>query len=209
MAEFARVTSLDALREFKVALVEFQEEATVALSEATSEAQRGLWYITSDCKAIWQRELKKRNEKLAQAKAELFKKQIESNDTRTSAIVERKHVQRWEAAVNQAEEKLRAIKRWATALERDFMLFKAGVQGMSNIVASDMPNAAARIERMIQKLEEYIHLAAPSGTTTTLPGEATEQREDASAAGAVAPETAAESAGDASSSPTAAESESP
>jgi len=193
MAEFARVTSLDALREFKAALQSFAEDATVALSEATSEAQRGLWYISSDCKAHWQRELKKRTEKLTQAKAELFKKQLETNDTRTSAIVERKNVQRWEAAVHQAEEKLRAIKRWATALERDFMLFKAGVQGMSNIVAADLPNAAARIERMTQKLEEYIHLAAPSGTSATLPGEAETapgQTQSDAADGAAAPPAA-------------------
>lgn len=162
MADFARVTNLDALRDFKAALQVFADDATVALSEATSDAQRGLWYVTSDCKAHWQRELKKRQEKLNQAKAELFKKQLETNDTRTSAVVERKHVQRWEAAVAQAEEKLRRIKYWATALERDFMLFKAGAQGMSNIVASDLPSATARLERMITSLEAYIQLAAPS-----------------------------------------------
>ena len=147
----------------------FAEETTVALSEATSDAQRSVWYITSDCKAHWQRELKKRNEKLNQAKAELFKKQMESNDTRTSAVVERKNLAKCEAAVNQAEEKLRAIKRWTTELERQFMLFKAGVQGISNIVAGDLPNATARMQRMILALEQYIRLQAPAGTSSTLP----------------------------------------
>jgi hypothetical protein len=174
MADSAKVSSLDAIRDFKVALLSFAEDATVALSEATSDAQRSVWYITTDCKAHWQRELKKRNEKLNQAKAELFKKQMESNDTRTSAVVERKAVARWEAAVNQAEEKLRAIKRWATELERQFMMFKAGVQGISNIVAGDLPTAAARMQRMIVALEQYIQLQAPSGTSQTLPASALE-----------------------------------
>lgn len=163
MAEFARVTNLDALRDFKAALQSFGEDATVAISEATSEAQRGLWFIANDCKAHWQRELKKRNEKLQQAKAELFKKQMESNDTRTSAVVERKNVAKWEAAIAQAETKLQRIKYWTTAMEREFMLFKAGVQALSNIVAGDLPTATARIERMVASLQEYIHLAAPSG----------------------------------------------
>jgi hypothetical protein len=174
MADSAKVSSLDAIRDFKVALLSFAEDATVALSEATSDAQRSLWYITVDCKAHWQRELKKRNEKLNQAKAELFKKQLETSDTRTSAVVERKAVARWEAAVNQAEEKLRAIKRWATELERQFMIFKAGVQGISNIVAGDLPTAAARMQRMIVALEQYIQLQAPSGTSQTLPASALE-----------------------------------
>ena len=180
MADHARVTNLDALRHFKAALQSFQEDATVALSEATTDAQRGLWYIGNDCKAHWQRELKKRNEKLNQAKAELFKKQLESNDTRTSAVVERKNVQRWEAAVAQAEEKLRRIKHWSTALEREFMLFKAGMQSMSNIVAADLPNATARIERMTRSLEEYIRLAAPSGAPTTAGSVGDEQRSEQS-----------------------------
>lgn len=165
MAEFARVTNLDALRDFKAALRSFAEDGTVALSEATSEAQRGLWYIANDCKAHWQRELKKRNEKLQQAKAELFKKQLETSDTRTSAVVERKNVAKWEAAVAQAEQKLLRIKYWTTAMEREFMLFKAGVQGLSNIIAGDLPTATARIERMIASLQDYIHLAAPSGAS--------------------------------------------
>ena len=199
MAEFARVTNLDALRHFKAALQTFQDDCTVALSEATSDAQRGLYYISSDCKAHWQRELKKRNEKLNQAKAELFKKQMESNDTRTSAVVERKNVQRWEAAVAQAETKLVNIKKWSLAMEREFMLFKAGVQGMSNIVAGELPNATARIERMIKSLEDYIHLAAPTGapTTTGSAADGDQQPEVTSSAGTTQVETGSEGTSDA------------
>jgi hypothetical protein len=52
------------------------------------------------------------------------------------------------------------------------MIFKAGVQGISNIVAGDLPNAAARMQRMILALEQYIHLQAPAGTSSTLPASA-------------------------------------
>lgn len=180
MSQFARVNSLDALRDFKAALQSFAEDSSVALSEATSEAQRGLWYISNDCKAHWTRELKKRQDRLNQAKAELFKKQLESNDTRTSAVVERKNMQKAEAAVGQAEEKLRRIKHWSTAMERDFMMFKAGVQGLSNIVAGDLPNVTARIERMVKSLEEYIHLAAPTSAPTRSDSDADSVRETAS-----------------------------
>ena len=182
MADAARVTSLDALRELKVALQVFAEETTVALSEATSDAQRGLWFVATDCKAHWARELKKRSEKLQQAKAELFKKQLESNDTRTSAVVERKNVAKWEAAVAQAEQKLVRIKHWASALEREFILFRAGVQGMSNIVASDIPTATARIDRMIKSLEEYIRLAAPMDASARSSSDAGETASEAAAA---------------------------
>src|SRR5688572_9771054 len=149
MAEGARVTSIDALREFKAALADFAEQAGLALSEAQSDVQRTIWWISNDRHAHWQREIRKRTDKLNQAKAELFKKQLESNDTRTSAVVERKNVTKAQAALNEAEEKLRCVKKWSFALERELMLFRAGCGQVSGAVAGELPAAIGRMDKMI------------------------------------------------------------
>ena len=48
MPEFARVTSIEALRQFKAALADFAEHAGLALSEAQSDVQRTIaWLIYS------------------------------------------------------------------------------------------------------------------------------------------------------------------
>src|SRR5689334_9169166 len=106
MSDGARVISIDVLRTFKAALAEFAEEAGQAISGATSDVQRTIWWLRNDQAAHWQRELKKRNEKLAQAKSELHKVQLANNDARASAILERKAVAKWEHAVTEAEEKI-------------------------------------------------------------------------------------------------------
>ena len=168
MAEFARVTSINALRDFKAALIEFIEEANVALSEAQSDVQRSIWWVQQDRMAHWQREIKKRAEKVAQAKSELFKAQLASNDVRTSAVLERKALAQAQRRLEEAEEKLRRVKKWAHALDREFMLFKAQCQQVSGAVAGDLPNAVARLERMIDSLQKYVTLAAPSSGSESL-----------------------------------------
>jgi chromosome segregation ATPase len=168
MSQFARVTSLDVLRDFKAALAEFAEQANQALSESQSDVQRTIWWIQNDRHSHWQREIKKRTDKLAQAKAELFKKQLESNDTRTSAIVERKHVAKAQAALDEAEEKLRRVKKWHQVLERELMLFKAGCAQVAGAVQGDIPVALGRMDRMSDSLEAYVKLAAPASAMPVL-----------------------------------------
>jgi hypothetical protein len=183
MSQFARVASLDAIRDFKAALADFAETANVALSEATADVQRTIWWVSHDQLAHWQREIKKRTDKLNQAKAELFKKQLESNDTRTSAVVERKHVAKWQAAVDEAENKVRMVKKWAQVLEREMLLFKAGCAQVSGAIQGDVPAALGRMDKMIHSLEAYLALQAPSfGTQPSSTQSADQPMEQQSAA---------------------------
>jgi hypothetical protein len=177
MSQFARVASLDAIRDFKAALADFADTANVALSEATADVQRTIWWISHDQLANWQREIKKRTDKLNQAKAELFKKQLESNDSRTSAVVERKHVAKWQAALDEAENKVRMVKKWGQVLEREMLLFKAGCAQVSGAIQGDIPSAIGRMDKMIQSLEAYLALQAPEFASRTAPIESSDQPE--------------------------------
>ena len=172
MAEFARVTSIEALRQFKGALADFAEQVGLALSEAQSDVQRTVSWMSNDRLLHWQRELKKRQERLALAKSELFRKQLESNDTRTSAVVERKNVAKAEHLVEEAEQKLKNVKKWKSVLERELMLFRAQCAQVSAVAQSDVPITIGRMEKMIVSLEGYISIVAPSSGLPRTPGPA-------------------------------------
>ena len=64
MSQFARVTNVEVLADFKAALAGFAETAGLGLSEAQSDVQRTIWWIQQDRLSHWQRELKKRTDKL-------------------------------------------------------------------------------------------------------------------------------------------------
>lgn len=169
MSQFASVKSIDALSDFKAALVEFADVSKLALSEAQSDAQRTIWWLTRDQPSHWQREVKKRSEKLSQAKVDLARAQLAAQDVRASAALERKAVAAAQARLEEAERKLAACKRWTQVLEREFMLFKAQCQQVASACAADVPMAVARIERMIDSLQAYISLAPPSDATPVSP----------------------------------------
>ena len=86
MSDQASVLSIDALKDFRAALIEFGEEAKLSLGEAQSDVQRTIWWIQHDQPANWQRELKKRSNKLNELKTDLSRAQLQGGST----VIERK-----------------------------------------------------------------------------------------------------------------------
>ena len=87
MAQAANVRSLEALREFRVALIKFIDKAKRAVSTSDSEVMRTQMWLDSHQPAHWKRELRKSEEQLNQAKSELFRATISQPDNRRRWIV--------------------------------------------------------------------------------------------------------------------------
>lgn len=162
MRQFARVSSIDAIKQFKQALAEFGTVATSALDEAQADVQRTAWWIEHDQLSHWQIQLRKRGTKLSQAKSELFRSQVASPDQRVPATLERKAVEKAEALFEEAESKIAAVKRWGRALEREILLYKGQCQQLARAVEGDLPQALLKLDRMVEALEKYVQLTAPT-----------------------------------------------
>jgi len=158
MSDKASVLSIDALKEFRAALIEFGEETKLGLGEAQSDVQRTTWWVKHDQPANWQRELKKRSNKLNELKTDLSRVQMQGGST----VIERKKVMQAQAAVEEAEEKLRRIKQWSINLEKEMMIFKGQCNSLAGVIDGELPKVIARMERMIDKLHEYVSLKAPT-----------------------------------------------
>ena|SRR5436190_7760600 len=158
MADSAQVLSIDALKDFRAALIEFGEDAKLAIGEAQSDVQRTVWWIQHDQPANWQRELKKRNHKLNELKTDLSRVQMQGGST----VIERKKVAAAQHAVEEAEEKLRKIKQWSINIDKELMMFKGQCNSLGGVLDGELPNIVARMERMIEKLHDYVSLKAPT-----------------------------------------------
>ncbi len=163
MAEAAKVKSLDALRDFKAALLEFIDEGKGALSGASSDIQRTVWWLQQDRRAHWEREIRQRTEKVAQAKSELYRKQLQAtaDGGRPSDVDERKALQKAQMALEEAQRKLEATKKWAAALDREFLLYRGQVQPLGRVLDADLPKAVIKLDRMVTALEKYLLERAP------------------------------------------------
>src|SRR5207237_456090 len=117
----AKITSLDALRNFKVALLRFAAEVEAALVTLELEARRPMEWIEGDRARYWPQQVRKASDAVSEARLALERCQvrISSEDTK-SCYDERKALDKAKRRLQLAEEKTQAVKRWR------FEMHKAG-----------------------------------------------------------------------------------
>src|SRR6516162_269398 len=141
MASSARVTSVQAITDFKAALLIFCQEAKEVLASIEMENRRMTDWVERDRLSHWQREIRNRQEEMAQAKADLFRKQI----TRISGqhpdfIEERDALRKAVYRLEEAEEKVRRCRLWGgRQLPRAIDEFQAPSRQLAAIVEGNPP----------------------------------------------------------------------
>jgi hypothetical protein len=162
MGRFAKVGSVDTLRELRSNLCTFAHIASTSLEEAGSDIQRTLMWLKQDRSRYWKVELRNRSEQFVRAKLELKRKQdIETSPMggTYSFIDEKKALAVAQRALEEAEQKLQNIQRWIPQLEREAYAFRGISQGLMDLVDVQVPNSCALLDRMIDSLEAYLALA--------------------------------------------------
>jgi len=157
----ANLNSLEAIKQFKIAMIEFTEDAKLALMEAHADVQKTTAWITHDRVPYWTHQVKKRHEKVQQAKSDLYRAQLQSRDERPTALLERKMLARAEESLAEAQRKIEACRKAVLLLDREGLLFKAALAGFSTSLELDLPNAAAHLERLLDTLTKYLSITAP------------------------------------------------
>ena len=163
MSEQAKVESIDAIKLFRRALFKFAEMANVAIGDAESEAERVPTWLETEQTTYWQDQLRSALIWFSRCKeAVRMKKLFKDSSGRTpSAIDEEKALRAAQQKLQEAEEKVIAVKRYTQKLQKELLLYKGHIQRFATTVQSGVPMAAAKLDAMISKLEEYVALAAP------------------------------------------------
>jgi hypothetical protein len=160
MSNTARVDSIDALRQFRVSLIKFVEEANAALGGAESEMQRMMGWLDREQLSYWQLQIRKRTEALGRAQEALRMKKLfpDASGRTPTPIEEEKMVRRCKAALEEAEQKLLNVKKYSRVLQREIMNYKGGVQRFATWVGSEIPVAISRLDKMAGMLDRYVAL---------------------------------------------------
>jgi hypothetical protein len=167
MSTQADVHSIDSLKEFRVALALFSEEALSALGSVDMEVRRTIQWLQHDRREYWQQQIKRRREQVAQAKAEVFRRKLAKTADYTPAMSEQKELlRRAEASLQDAETRAALVKKWEPALQQAALEYRASTRRISNFASGDVPRAAALLDRLIDALEGYLRVALPSSSST-------------------------------------------
>lgn len=164
MAETADVRSIDALRDLRAALVRFIDDAKGGLNDVDFDIRRTLDWVQNGQRLHWQGEIKRWEQKLSQAKAELHRKKLSAFQGRKpDTSQEEKAVKYAESRVEEGHAKLKLLKRRLPELQHAVQQYRGRSQPLADMLEGDVVKAIARLDRMVDALEAYLSLRAPSG----------------------------------------------
>jgi hypothetical protein len=200
MADTANVNSIDALTDFRVAWVRFGEDARNALTDVDFELRRTIDWVNNDQRLYWQAEIKRANQALSQARTELHRKKLGETESRhPDTTVEERKVRAAKERLELSEDKLEAVRSWGPELAHAAQEYRSHSQPLGDMLEGDCKRALSALDRMIDALESYLALVAPStpeisgmaGLTRDTAGPATPLTRPLDPSGAAAPATPA------------------
>jgi hypothetical protein len=162
MGQPANVTSLDAVDDFRAALVCFKHEASTVLEGLEQQIYRLVQWIQQDQRQYWRHQSRRNEQQLQEAKLNLQRclmlKQV--GDQRPACIEEKRALERAKRRQQACREKTAAVRKWSRAILQVVFEYKAGVGPLRQWLETDAPQTLALLERIRRTLEEYV--AAPS-----------------------------------------------
>jgi hypothetical protein len=164
MSSQASVHSIDELKNFRVALALYGEDTLGTLGAVEAEVRRTLRWLDEERPAYWQDQIKRRRERVAMARADVFRKNLQKRPDHTPAMSEQKEaLRKAEASLQEAEKRLAMVRKWQPAFKHAVLEYHASVQRVKDLAAGDVTSAVNLMSRIIDALEAYLRVAPPSG----------------------------------------------
>jgi hypothetical protein len=163
MSKSANVLSVQTLKDFKLSMINFAEEARNSLSGVDMELRRMRDWLERDQLGYWQSQIKKRQEGLMQARADLHKRKISQQGSDAVSDAEQKEALR-EATkkLRIAEEKLAMVKRLIPQLHHAIDEYHSHSQPLGDHLSGGFEKSLFTLEKMVGALEAYLALSAPT-----------------------------------------------
>jgi hypothetical protein len=162
MSEPADVRSIEAVRDWKAAMQSFQVSAREALLAIELAIRRAFDWLEEQ-RHFWQQEIRRREEAVTQAKAELTRrKMLPIIGKHPDCTEQEKALRKAQQRLAEAEDKLEQCRRWATPLRRAVDEYEGPARKLAALLEGDLPRALAVLERKIRALESYVELQAAS-----------------------------------------------
>src|SRR4051812_6471238 len=110
MPERAHVTSSEAIESFRASLIAYLAKARPILEDGADEVSRTRQWLQMDRRMHWEAQVRRRTKIHEQAQQAVFSARL--SNLRDTTTAEQAAVLRAKRALNEAEEKLRVVKRW-------------------------------------------------------------------------------------------------
>ncbi|MBL8886289.1 MAG: hypothetical protein JNK16_06480 [Phycisphaerales bacterium] len=162
MAESARINSVTALRDLKVALNQFIEQVNIAFASVDAEIGRTGQWLQQERPAYYKHAVRRAEDAVTRAKSDISRKQYMRAPEPVSVVEERKVLEKLKRRLEELQRKQDAVRKWAPRWEREAMMYKSTCRPLTEYVSATLPRAIERLEKMAVAIEEYLRLQVSS-----------------------------------------------
>ena len=176
MPESARVSSIEAIAAFRARLLVFLTKSRPALEEVSGEIMRTRLWLQNDQRIHWEGQIRQRAKKLETAQHELYSARLARLREVTTA--EQSAVNKTRRALDEAEEKLRTLKRWNRDFDSQVEPLVKQVDKLQTFLVHDLTKAGVHLAQILKSLDAYAN-AGPPSTPASAPATAASPSADA------------------------------
>ncbi|MGZ8939694.1 MAG: hypothetical protein ACXW32_10830 [Limisphaerales bacterium] len=166
MADYAEVTSIDAIADFRTALLIYISKVRPLLDDSADEVFRTREWLRASQRVHWENQVRARTRALTDAQQALFSAELAK--LRPPSSAELAAVHQAKRALAEAEDKLRTIKRVSTSFEREALPCLKQVENLRSVVATDLQGAVHYLDRIVTTLERYVNSPATASSNPLL-----------------------------------------
>ncbi len=164
----ARVTSVQAIADFRAYLISFGAQVRDALTSVNLETRRTLEWILDRQPAFWEAEVRRWSDNVLEAKKELHR--CRSWPTPgggvPSCLEEKKALDRAKIWLARAEEKQVVTKRWGSTVQREVMEYDGRANQLAAWLDGTLPAAIAHLDRSLNAIDAYMSIHNPVSSVT-------------------------------------------
>ena len=166
MAASANIQSIETLTHIRARLCVLEDRAKPALDQVMREARRTVLWLRDSRLLHWRRQVALRTSQVADARKQLLSAQM--SGLGRSVDGERKALATAKRRLEEAEQRVAAVKRWVRQFETKAQPHVARCRRLAGILDHELPLGIAQLDRMIAALTAY---AAPVPADAGLSGE--------------------------------------
>ena len=155
----AKLTSLEALENFRSHLILFLTQANRSVNEVLDEVNRTRFWIQNDQRLYWEREFRRRTKVLEQAEQELMSARL--SGLRQTTSMQQAAVLKAKRALTESEEKRRLIKQWNRNFDGCADPLSKKLESLRSFLEHDLPKGVTYLANAQKTLEAYSQGPAP------------------------------------------------
>ena len=187
MAQSAKVLSIQALKDFRVALITFTEEARNALGGVDMELKRMRDWLERDQLSYWQMQVKRRHEAMMMARTELYRRRISQQGSDAISDTEQKEaLKEAQRRLRIAEEKVAIVKKLIPIFHHAMAEYISHATPLADHLSGGIDKSLGSLAKMIDSLEAYLALNAPAAPRVEAMGGSSPDRTSARVGGSPA-----------------------